>query len=137
MVHPPQGYRSRKRGLRYAVRSVLETARRSKKRAIKRDVQVDTEDDELLLVDVVADPLIEDETLLVFQDASAIRRSADDDKDVEAEGYTDEDRIGQLEDELDETRVKLRTTVEELETSNEEQLQRRNDVDERRVAIDQ
>ena len=56
----------------------------------------------------------------MFQDATAIRREADDDQDVQVDGYTDEDRIGQLEDELDETRVKLRTTVEELETSNEE-----------------
>ena len=109
-----------RRGLRSAVRGVLETARRTRKRAVQRDVRVDTEDDDLLMVDVVADPLDEFETLLVFQDATALRREADNDDNVQVGDYSEEDRIGHLEDELDETRVKLRTTVEELETSNEE-----------------
>jgi two-component system CheB/CheR fusion protein len=110
-----------KRGLRSAVRSVLETARRSNKRSIKRDVRVETSDGEPeLIVDVVADPLNEDEIVLIFQDVASLRREADDSGDAQVDGYSDEDRIKQLEEELDEARTKLRTTVEELETSNEE-----------------
>jgi two-component system CheB/CheR fusion protein len=109
-----------RRGLRSAVRGVLETARRTRKRAVQRDVHIDTEEDEPLIVDVVADPLDDFETLVVFQDATALRREADNDDEVQAGGYSEEDRIGHLEDELDETRLRLRTTVEELETSNEE-----------------
>jgi two-component system CheB/CheR fusion protein len=109
-----------RRGLRSAVRSVLETARNTHKRAVKRDVRVDGDDDATLWVDVAADPLDDESTLLVFQDAMSIRREADADDEVQADGYSDDERIVQLEDELDETRIKLRTTVEELETSNEE-----------------
>jgi two-component system CheB/CheR fusion protein len=109
-----------RRGLRSAVRGVLETSRRTHKRAIQRDVRVDMDDDDVLVVDVVADPLDDIETLIVFQDATALRHDAEDDTNVFAGGYSEEERIGQLEDELDETRTKLRTTVEELETSNEE-----------------
>ena len=108
-----------KRGLRSAVRAVLESARISHKRTAKRDVRIDN-DDEPLLVDIVADPLNDDEMLLVFQDAAATRGDLDGDADVDVAAHSDEDRIKQLEDELDETRTKLRTTVEELETSNEE-----------------
>jgi two-component system, chemotaxis family, CheB/CheR fusion protein len=107
-----------RRGLRSAVRSVLEAARRGKKRSIKRDVRIDTDDDLVLLVDVIADPLSDDEVLLVFQDVAANRHDAE--ADAQIDGYSDEDRIKQLEDELDELRSRLRTTVEELETSNEE-----------------
>lgn len=109
-----------RRGLRSAVRSVLDAARRGKKRSIKRDVRIDTDDDLVLLVDVIADPLSEDEVLLVFQDVAANRDDAESDAEAQIEGYSDEDRIKQLEDELDELRSRLRTTVEELETSNEE-----------------
>jgi two-component system CheB/CheR fusion protein len=107
-----------KRGLRSAVRSVLDAARRNNKRSIKRDVRIDADDDDILHVDVVADPLGDDEILLVFQDLLADRHDVDTEAHIDA--YSDEDRIKQLEDELDETRSKLRTTVEELETSNEE-----------------
>lgn len=106
-----------RRGLRSAVRAVLDAARASKRRSIKRDVRIDTDDDTRAFVDVVADPLNEEEVLLVFQDTS---NRQDDDAGAEVDAYSDEDRITQLEDELDETRSKLRTTVEELETSNEE-----------------
>jgi two-component system CheB/CheR fusion protein len=109
-----------KRGLRSAVRSVLDAARRNSKRSIKRDVRIDADDEDILHVDVIADPLGDDEILLVFQDVSANRHEADGDTEAHIDGYSDEDRIKQLEDELDETRSKLRTTVEELETSNEE-----------------
>jgi two-component system CheB/CheR fusion protein len=110
-----------KRGLRSAVRSVLDTARRTRRRSIKRDVRVETSDgDAELIVDVVADPLNEEEIVLVFQDVAALRHDADEDGDAQVDGYSDEDRIKQLEEELDEARSRLRTTVEELETSNEE-----------------
>lgn len=110
-----------KRGLRSAVRSVLAGARKRKQRTIKRDVRIETGDNESqLIVDVVADPLSEEEVLLVFQDVGALRREADADGEAQVEGYSDEDRIKQLEEELDEARSRLRTTVEELETSNEE-----------------
>jgi two-component system, chemotaxis family, CheB/CheR fusion protein len=109
-----------KRGLRSAVRSVLDGARRGKKRSIKRDVRIDAEDDLVLLVDVIADPLGDDEILLVFRDVASNQDDAETDAEADIGGYSDDDRIRQLEDELDETRSKLRTTVEELETSNEE-----------------
>ncbi|MBM0103188.1 PAS domain-containing protein [Steroidobacter sp. S1-65] len=108
-----------KRGLRSAVRAVLEGARTTRKRTVKRDVTIEVDEDNATLVDVIADPLNDDEVLLVFQDAGATPEAALD-GDVQAEGYSQEDRIKQLEDELDETRSRLRTTVEELETSNEE-----------------
>jgi two-component system CheB/CheR fusion protein len=105
-----------KRGLRSAVRSLLESVRLTGKRTIKRDVRVEHDGGDFA-VDVTADPLNEDEILLVFQDAAAVETDA---TEVVVDAYSDEDCIKQLEDELDETRVKLRTTVEELETSNEE-----------------
>jgi two-component system, chemotaxis family, CheB/CheR fusion protein len=109
-----------KRGLRSAIRAVLDAARHTRKRSIKRDVRIDADDEVILLVDLIADPLSGEEILLVFQDIAANRRDADKDAEADVAAYSDEDRIKQLEDELDETRSKLRTTVEELETSNEE-----------------
>jgi len=109
-----------KRGLRSAVRGVLEAARQNQKRIMQRDVRIEADDDRMLSVDLSADPLNQDEILLVFQDVAATRGEADDDVEVRAGGYSEDERISQLEDELDETRSKLRTTVEELETSNEE-----------------
>jgi len=109
-----------RRGLRSAVRGVIETARSTHKRAFQREVRVDTGDDEALFVDVLADPLDEVEMLLVFQDTTALRDGTDPDDNAQVDGYSGEDRISHLEDELDETRLRLRTTVEELETSNEE-----------------
>jgi two-component system CheB/CheR fusion protein len=109
-----------RRGLRSAIRSVLESARRSRKRTVKCEVRIEAEDDAVHLVDVIADPLGEEEILLIFQDAARSGELADGDAEVQADGDSGEDRIKQLEDELGETRTKLRTTVEELETSNEE-----------------
>lgn len=107
-----------KRGLRTAVRAVLESARKEQKRAIKRGVEVERDDDALMRVDVFADPLNEDEMLLVFKETA--EPEPREDGEVHVESYSHEERIAQLEDELDETRSRLRTTVEELETSNEE-----------------
>ncbi|WP_162917444.1 chemotaxis protein CheB [Dongia deserti] len=109
-----------KRGLRSAVRAVLDGARASRKRTIKREVRVEGEGDAIFLVDLNADPISEEETLLVFQDARTGNRDFDDESEVDVESYSHEERISELEDELNETRSRLRTTVEELETSNEE-----------------
>jgi two-component system CheB/CheR fusion protein len=108
-----------RRGLRSAVRGVLDGARTERKRTIKRDVHVEGDGDALFTVDLVAEPLNEEETLLVFQDASA-SADADNEAELHLSSYSQDERISQLEDELDETRSRLRTTVEELETSNEE-----------------
>ncbi|MGE3477216.1 MAG: chemotaxis protein CheB [Rhodospirillaceae bacterium] len=105
-----------KRGLRSPIRSVLDTVRRTGKRTARRNIRID-ETDEALLVNLSAHPLNKDEVLLVFQEAAPRIEHADDEG---APQGADEDNVKQLEDELDETRVKLRTTVEELETSNEE-----------------
>ena len=109
-----------RRGLRSAIRIALERARSARKRAIVRDVRVESGDETALRVDLVADPLSDDETLLVFQESAASPADADDSAEVRVDGSSDEDRIKQLEDEVDETRSRLRTTIEELETSNEE-----------------
>ena len=108
-----------KRGFRAAVRGVLDDARRNQKRTVKRDLRIDGEED-AHVIDLIADPLNENDVLLVFQDVGAIRREVEGDADIEVDNYSQELRVEQLEDELDETRSKLRTTVEELETSNEE-----------------
>jgi two-component system CheB/CheR fusion protein len=109
-----------RRGLRVAVRSALDGARRSRKPVSKRDLRV-TLDEEQLVVDVSADPLSDGEVLLVFRELAGVRKAPDvEETDVQVDDYTDDDRIKELEDELDELRSKLRTTVEELETSNEE-----------------
>jgi two-component system CheB/CheR fusion protein len=108
-----------KRGFRSAIRSVLDDAQRNQKRTVKRDLRIDGEED-THVVDLIADPINESETLLVFQDVASNRRDVEGDSDIEIDAYSHEVRIQQLEDELDEARSKLRTTVEELETSNEE-----------------
>jgi two-component system CheB/CheR fusion protein len=109
-----------RRGLRSSIRAVLDSARRTRKRTVYRDVRVEIDDDTVRFVDVVADPIGDDDVLLVFQDAAAALRQADADAEVQVDGYSLEDRVKQLEDELGEARTRLRTTVEELETSNEE-----------------
>jgi two-component system, chemotaxis family, CheB/CheR fusion protein len=111
-----------RRGLRSAVRSALDAARESKKRKVVKDVQIDMDDEDgnMLIVDVTADPLNEDEVLLVFQSGGGARPFVETDAEAQIDGYSAEDRIQQLEEELEETRSRLRTTVEELETSNEE-----------------
>src|SRR5262245_54889478 len=108
-----------KRGLRSAVRSAVDDARRSQKLIVKRDLRVDSEG-EMLVLDLIADPMSDDDVLVIFQDVTSLRRDVESDAEIDINDYSNEDRIGQLEDELDETRSKLRTTVEELETSNEE-----------------
>jgi two-component system CheB/CheR fusion protein len=106
-----------KRGLRSAVRAVLDGVRRTGRRTIRRNVEVD-DGDAILLVNLTAHPLNTDEVLLVFQDAAPRAEISHDDPDTMP--ISDEENIRHLEEELNETRTKLRTTVEELETSNEE-----------------
>ena len=108
-----------KRSLRSAVRAVLEAAERGKKRVIKRDVRFEGDDGESLSVDISADPLSPRETLIVFQDTARVPPPSDG-MEFQDDSYSEDDHIHQLEDELSETRSKLRSAVEELETSNEE-----------------
>ncbi|MBI1186617.1 MAG: PAS domain-containing protein [Alphaproteobacteria bacterium] len=105
-----------RRGLRPAIRAVLEGARESGKRATRRDVQATTSDDEAILVDISADPLGDLKTLLVFQES----RTAPGDLEAVLDAQSEDDRTWRLEQDLDDARLQLRTTVEELETSNEE-----------------
>jgi two-component system, chemotaxis family, CheB/CheR fusion protein len=106
-----------KRELRSPIRSMLDVVRRSGKRTIRRNIRMESEDG-ILSVNLTAHPLTRDEILFVFQDAAPRVEAAETDED--APFTLDEDNVKRLEDELDETRVRLRTTVEELETSNEE-----------------
>ncbi|HEY7800510.1 MAG TPA: chemotaxis protein CheB, partial [Hyphomonadaceae bacterium] len=109
-----------KRGLRPALRSLLDAVRKTGRRAMKRDVPIEGEGDQISLVDLTADPMNDDEILIVFQDSGELRRETDGADDIDIGGFAEEERSRQLEDELDQTRHRLRTTVEELETSNEE-----------------
>jgi two-component system CheB/CheR fusion protein len=108
-----------KPGLRSAIRSLLDTARRTGKRSTQRKIRIDGEDEGHRIVTVTADPIGYGEVLLVFQDQAS---DVVDGQAVETEASASafEDNIRQLEDELAEARTRLRTTVEELETSNEE-----------------
>jgi len=108
-----------KRGLRSALRSALENARRTRKRVIKREVRIEDDDGQPLSVDLSADPLNESEVLVVFNDATGLPHAEKESESTD-DTYSEDDRVGQLEDELDETRSKLCSAVEELETSNEE-----------------
>lgn len=107
-----------KRGLRSPIRSMLDMVRRTGKRVVRRNIRLD-DDEDALLVTVSAHPLSKDEILLIFQEAGLQEERREDDLDDAPHAY-DGDSVKHLEDELDETRVRLRTTVEELETSNEE-----------------
>jgi two-component system, chemotaxis family, CheB/CheR fusion protein len=109
-----------RRGLRPAIRAVLQSVRASGRRAVQRDVPVERDEGGLGFVDLTADPLDDDEVLLVFQDSGEPRPDSDADIDADVALYADDDRVRQLEEELEETRHRLRTAVEELETSNEE-----------------
>ncbi len=108
-----------RRGLRSAVRSVLDGVRGGARRAVKKDVRLEV-DDEQVSVNVVAERLENAAILLVFQDARAVRSEADPDTAVSVDDFSEEERLKELEDELAEAQSTLRTTVEELETSNEE-----------------
>jgi len=105
-----------KRELRAPIRSMLDVVRRTGKRTVRRNIRMDGEDG-ILTVTITAHPLTRDEVLFVFQEVAPRVESVESDDEVVT---LDEDNVKRLEDELDETRVRLRTTVEELETSNEE-----------------
>ena len=105
--------------LRPALRSVLSAMGERRRRVIRRGIEMGAEDGETVTLDVVADPLDSQETLIVFRETSR-RPSDDDDMDADIGDFRTEERIAELEDELTETRSRLRTTVEDLETSNEE-----------------
>ena len=104
--------------LRTAVRSVLNALKERRRRIVRRGIEMRSEDDGLTIrVDLIADPIDAQETVIVFRETARVL-SEDDDTDVD--DFHSEQRITELEDELSETRSRLRSTVEELETSNEE-----------------
>ena len=105
--------------LRAALRAVMGAMAERRRRIVRRGIELSADDQQVLTVDVVADPLENDETLIVFRERA--RRELDyEDEDADIGDFQTEERISQLEDELHEARTKLRITVEELETSNEE-----------------
>ena len=107
--------------LRPALRSVLSAMGERRRRVIRRGIEMTSDDGgERVTIDVVADPLDSQETLIVFRETSREAAGDDDDLDADIGEFRTEERIAELEDELSETRARLRTTVEELETSNEE-----------------
>ena len=105
--------------LRPALRSILGAMNERRRRVIRRGIEIPADDDGLMKLDVIADPLDSVETMIVFRETG---RSYADDEDFDSDigDFHTEERIQVLEDEVRETRATLRTTVEELETSNEE-----------------
>ena len=104
--------------LRPALRSILNTLQERRRRVVRRNIDVSL-GEEVLTVDVVADPIDAHETMFVFRETGR-QTSDEDDLDADIGDFRTEERIQELENELTETRSTLRTTVEELETSNEE-----------------
>ena len=105
--------------LRPALRSLLGALAERRRRVIRRGVQMTMSDDEIVTIDLVADPIDQFETMIVFRERARVQID-ENDMDAEVGDFRTEERIRELEDELSETRTTLRTTVEELETSNEE-----------------
>ena len=104
--------------LRPVLRSVLNAMKERRRRIVRRGIDLHVDDGLTIALDVVADPINSDETLVVFREIA--RRLDEDDADAEIDDFATEQRISELEDELSETQANLRSTVEELETSNEE-----------------
>ena len=105
--------------LRAALRAILGAMKERRRRIVRRGVEVIINDEDVISLDLIADPLSESETMIVFREL-ARRPTDDDDLDADVGEFAVEERVRELEDELSETRASLRTTVEELETSNEE-----------------
>ncbi len=106
-------------GLRTALRAMLAAMAERRRRVIRRGVEFRTDGEQLMSVDLIADPLDALEAMIVFREV-ARRDEDEDDLDADVGDFRTEQRIEELEDELNEMRMRLRTTVEELETSNEE-----------------
>ena len=104
--------------LRAALRSVMGALEEKRRRIVRRGIELRTDDDLSIRLDLIADPIDSEETVIVFRETARVIDEDDDDADVD--DFRSEQRITELEDELSEVRSSLRTTVEELETSNEE-----------------
>ena len=106
--------------LRAALRSMLNALRERRRRVVRRGVELRTDDEIAITVDLVADPIGSRETMIVFREVARKLDEYDAEDEADVDDFQSEQRIRELEDELGEARSTLRTTVEELETSNEE-----------------
>ncbi|MGD1895477.1 MAG: CheR family methyltransferase [Phormidesmis sp.] len=112
-----------RRGLRLDLRTVIQSAKRSQREAIRERVSIEN-DQQIVTVNLIACPVkeaAEDSGLLmiIFQDIGQLTSY----EQARAEGNQPEEEapiIKQLEDELRVTKEHLRSTIEEIETSNEE-----------------
>jgi two-component system CheB/CheR fusion protein len=107
--------------LRLDLRAALHEAVNGRRRAVRRDITVEL-DDQVQKVDIVVEPLGHADPdpllLVVFRDVGdPFRPSAVDSRIAEGEKN---DHIDRLEQELRETRQRLQGTVEEYETAVEE-----------------
>nr|WP_255536540.1 CheR family methyltransferase [Pacificimonas pallii] len=103
-------------GLREALPQLVRQAAQTGKRVVARAVNVKAEFGSQT-VDVIADPLADDNILLVFKDIAPFE--AGDDLELAEMGPADGE-VERLQEALQLTRGRLRGTVEELETANEE-----------------
>ncbi|KQN05061.1 CheR family methyltransferase [Sphingomonas sp. Leaf25] len=103
-------------GLRTVIGPLLRQAREERRRAIVRDVAVET-DYGIQPIEVICDPLGDGTLLFVFRDTGPFRPVDEGElHDLEPS----DDHMEALEDELRLTRHRLRAAIEELETANEE-----------------
>jgi two-component system CheB/CheR fusion protein len=103
-------------GLREAITQLQRTAQRDKRRMVARDLQVRSEFG-AQATNVFADPLSAGRMLIVFAAAAPMQAAPFEDA-AELDPVENPQQV--LEEELRESRYKLRTTTEELETANEE-----------------
>lgn len=103
-------------GLRDVLSPILLACQESRSRVIRNDVVVHSEFG-AQHVDVIADPLLDGHTLIVLNQKGEIEP---DIASLSDEYIVGEERINFLEQELQHMRLRLRNTVEELETANEE-----------------
>lgn len=103
-------------GLRNLITPLLRQAKESKRRAVARDVKVQS-DFGTLTIEVICDPLADGTFLFVFQESAPFAVFAEGEALDESDG---DDHLEALESELRLTRHRLRSAVEELETANEE-----------------
>ncbi|MCP5390008.1 MAG: PAS domain-containing protein [Sphingomonadaceae bacterium] len=105
-----------RRGLREVLTPLVKEATELRSRVVIRDIDVQSEFGTQRL-DLYAEPLPDENILLVFKTGAPFVPSQDDDL---VEYQPAHSQVEMLEDELRVTRYRLRGTVEELETANEE-----------------
>ena len=111
-VHVPQLARP---GLREALGPLLRQTRTNERRTGVKDVAVQTEYG-TVPVDIVCEPVSESSYLVILRETGPLTAWDEEFDSFEVE----EGQTQYLEEELQNTRLRLRTTVEELETTNEE-----------------